>query len=441
MKNANKRLPTKQHLAWHEAEMGILIHYDITIFEPGYDFRKSRGYVPPPEKFNPTQLDTDQWIKTAADAGAKYAVLVVKHCSGFALWPTKAYPYSVASSPWRDGKGDILKDFIESCKKYNILPGIYYSTSCNAYMNVDNPGREITGNAERQKKYNRAVETMVDEIWGEYGDMFEIWFDGGVLPPEKGGPRLVERLIKYQLNAICFGGPDGFPALVRWGANEDGVAPDPCWGWTDMQQPGDGMGGEGQSPLQGAGKIDGEVWAPVESDMTIRDHQNSFSGGWFWKAGEDHLVYSVEHLLDCYDKTIGRGTNLMIGMVIDDRGLVPDADSVRFKEFGEAVKTQWGAASAETNCLSDEKKAIIKIPGKNVDRAMIMEDITNGQAIRKWKLEARGNDTVITLARGESVGHKRLIRFDPITADEFIFTVCEYEYTPIIRNFALFEAL
>lgn len=439
----NKRLPTKQHLAWHEAEMGVLIHFDINVFEPEYRDGGNWKYVPPAEKFNPAQLDTDQWVKTAVDAGAKYAVLVVKHDTGFTLWPTKAYPYSVASSPWRGGEGDILKDFLKSCEKYDILPGIYYSASVNTYMNVVNPGIVRSGGIVAQYKYNRIIETMVDEIWCNYGEMFELWFDGGVLPSEMGGPRLKERLIKYQPNAVCFQGPEGFTSLIRWGGNEDGITPDPCWGWTDMCQP---SGGQGQAPLYGAGKIDGEIWAAVESDMTIRD-KKAFGGGWFWKAGEDHYVFSLEHLMDRYEKTVGRGTNLMLGMVIDDRGLVPDVDAARFKEFGISIKENWDNPISEY--IPDSKTtAILSLPEKLIDRAIIMEDITNGQKIQQWTLEANiDNGKNILIAKGESLGHKRLVRFKPLIAKQLIFTInknienYESKIPAVIRKLVAFETI
>ena len=434
----DRRIPTKQHLEWQEKEIGVLIHYDIKVFEPDFNYWNNTGYVPSAEKFNPTQLDTDQWVKTAVDLGAKYAVLVVKHCTGFALWPTKAYPYSVAASPWREGKGDILRDFITSCKKYNVLPGLYCSTIHNTYMKVvARDGRVHSGDPAAQEEYNRAVETMADEIWGEYGEMFELWFDGGTLPAESGGPRLGERLIKYQPNAVCFGGPMQFPSLLRWSGNEEGIAPEPCWGWSNITEFDDGL----RSTLDNdGGHLDGVIWAPVEADMPVRS-LSSWEGGWFWKAGEDHYIYSLNHLMERYEKTVGRNANLMIGITVDDRGLVPDAEAARLKEFGDAIKAAWGNPMAE--CGPADKNAIeiiLPIPEKVIDRAIIMEDITNGQAIRKWTLEALGSKGEKTvLAEGESLGHKRLLRFDPVAVKELIFTVNEYDGDLTILKLAAFE--
>ncbi len=432
-------VPTPQHLAWQEAEMGVLIHFDIGVYEPDYAFRERWGYVPPASMFNPVDLDTDQWVKAAVDCGAKYAVLVAKHCIGFTLWPSKSYPYGVAQSPWRDGKGDIVRDFVDSCKKYGIKPGIYCSAAFNAYWNIDNPGRERSGDMAKQQEYNRAVETMVQEIWSNYGELFEIWFDGGVLPPSMGGPELTSHLLRLQPNAVCFQGPGTFPTLIRWGANEEGVAPDPCWACTDMQQPSDATG-QGECPLEGTGRPDGTVWAPVEADMTIRDLE-SFGGGWFWKAGEDHCLYSTAHLLERYEKTVGRGTNLMLGMVIDDRGLVPDVDCARFAELGEAIADKWGVPTIETTEMEGEGTVCrLELPAQLIDRVILQEDLQNGQHIRRWKLEAETNGQRTLLAQGESMGHKRFASFGPIQAAALILTA-ETDGEPTrIRKLAAFAA-
>lgn len=172
-------LPTKAQLKWADAEIGVMYHLDMQVFEPTYEFRKDWNYQPDVSKFNPKELDTDQWIKSAKAAGATYAVLVAKHCSGFSLWPTKAHEYSVKNSPWKNGQGDIVKDFIASCKKYGVRPGLYASASVNAFLRVNNPGRVLSGNAADQENYKEVVRTQLTELWSQYGELFEIWFDGG----------------------------------------------------------------------------------------------------------------------------------------------------------------------------------------------------------------------------------------------------------------------
>lgn len=140
--------PTVQQILWAQAEFGVIIHYDITAFEPSYRFREQWGYYPNPKVFAPSALDTDQWVRTAKAAGAKYAILVVKHCTGFCLFPME--PHSVKQSSY---PGDIADEFVKSCKKYGIKPGFYYSCACNGYMQVDNPGYAISKDYKAQKAY------------------------------------------------------------------------------------------------------------------------------------------------------------------------------------------------------------------------------------------------------------------------------------------------
>ncbi len=253
--NLNPTLPTASQLKWADAEIGVIIHFDMQVFEPDYQFRKQWGYTPDLKVFDPPELNTDQWLETAKAAGAKYAILVAKHCSGFSLWPTLAHDYHVGNTPWQNGKGDIVADFFKSCRKYGIKPGLYCSAATNAYFNVDNPGRVRSGKQAEQNAYNQMVESQLTELWSNYGDIFEIWFDGGVLPPEQGGPDIVPLLLRLQPNAVVFQGPQEFPSLLRWPGNERAEAPYPCWSTTSFVTQSDGIV-ESSFP----GNPDGDIW-------------------------------------------------------------------------------------------------------------------------------------------------------------------------------------
>ena len=182
--NKAKALPTPEQQVWANAEIGVLIHYDITLFaKDSFDYKRKET-LPGLGNFNPSALNTDQWIKAAKDGGAKYAVLVVKHGTGFTLWPSKVNPYHVGNTPWRNGRGDILADFIRSCKKYDIRPGLYYNTNYNTYYEA---GYIPFKDSAARVNYNKAVIAQLTEIWTNYGKLFEIWFDGGVMGDEKGG--------------------------------------------------------------------------------------------------------------------------------------------------------------------------------------------------------------------------------------------------------------
>jgi len=425
-------LPSKAQLEWADSEIGVLIHFDMPVFEPGYDFRKDWNYHPDLSIFNPTELNTDQWIAAAKTAGATYAVLVAKHCSGFSLWPTKAHPYSVKNTPWRNGKGDIVKDFVASCKKYGLKPGIYASTTANGYLKVDNPGKVVSGNAEEQKKYNEIVKMQLTELWSEYGKLFEVWFDGGVLPPEKGGFDILAMLKKYQPQAIAFQGPFGYENNIRWVGNEEGVAPYPCWSRADSTTSASGV-----IEIKGLnGNPNGLFWCPGESDFPLRLN-SSFQGGWFWHKDQDDQIRSVEELKNKYCKSVGRNTNMLLGLVIDNRGLVPDADVKRLKEFGQMIGNNFSDRLGKTSGPGNEFTINFTSP-KQVAYIVIMEDIKSGERILEYKLSGMTDNKWQPLSQGTCVGHKRIEIIKEGKFSAIRLEITKSEGKPFIRNIACY---
>lgn len=400
--NAQSVLPTKIQQKWANAEIGAMFHFDLQVFEPGYNWSSDLNYHPDLSIFNPKELNTDQWIKAAKAAGATYAILVAKHCSGFSLWPTKAHSYSVKNTPWKNGKGDVVKDFITSCKKYGIKPGIYASVSANAYFKVENPGLVVSGIPEEQKRYKQVVKTQLTELWSLYGKLFEIWFDGGVLPPNKGGIDMLAQLEKYQPEAVAFQGPYGYKNNIRWIGNEDGVAPYPCWACSDSTTSASGV-----IEIKGLnGNPEGKFWCPGEADFPLRKN-SSFQGGWFWHQGEDSTVRSMNDLMDRYVQSVGRNTNMLVGIVVDNRGLVPDTDVNRLTEFGNEIKkdfskslgTTSGKGSLFTISLSSAQK---------INYVVIQEDISKGERIQEYNLYGMKNGEWEFLSKCTCIGHKRI---------------------------------
>lgn len=430
-------VPTAEQKIWADLEIGVIIHMDVQTFEPQYDFRAQWGYQPPAERFAPMQLDTDQWIQSAKAAGAKYAVLVAKHCSGFCLWPTDAHEYSVKHSPWKDGNGDIVGDFFESCRKYGVKPGLYYSASCNAYCNVDNPGTiKDTTKAENvreaQEQYNAMVLSQLRELWTRYGDVFEIWFDGGCLAPENGGPDIASLLHELQPDAVVFQGPPGTKSLVRWVGNERATAPEDCFATVDFTP----ESFDGSDERTYGGNPDGGTWAPAESDTPNRYAHKSFQGGWFWKLGEEHTVIPSDVLFDTYVKSVGRNTNLLIGMVIDDRGLFPEADARVFAEFGGMVSEAFGRPIAE---LTEEELAaaeskheyVLSLPqGASPRYLIMMEDIAYGERVMRYTV----NDGI---AAGRCIGHKRIIEL-PVETECVKISITQTKGEPKLRYIAVY---
>ncbi|SFW77933.1 alpha-L-fucosidase [Chitinophaga sancti] len=395
---AQQVLPSKDQIAWADAEIGVIIHLDINIFAPAsFDYKKKET-LPPLSVFNPSKLNTDQWVKTAKAAGAKYAILTVKHGTGFCLWPSAVHAYNVGHTPYQQ---DILQAFIASCKKYGLQPGLYYNTNTNTYLGT-----------QHDEAYNKAVLAQLNEIWSNYGPMFEIWFDGGL---QDGLEADVLKMIREkQPQAILFQGPLKAGNTIRWIGNEDGFAAYPQWSRANETTASDGA-----VKIDGLhGDPEGKYWCPGESDFPIRKNY-AWNGGWLWKAGEDKDLFSVKELVEKYYKSVGRNTNMLVGMVVDTSGLIPKADSLVFDSFGRHLKHGFSAPLAQR---SDLTRSIIELKnrsGKAVRELMIMEDLEYGENILSYSLQVKVHDDWKEVATGESVGHKRLQTFNPVAGEEW----------------------
>lgn len=426
-------VPNEIQQNWAEAEIGVLLHFDMPVFVPDYEWR-TWGSHPDPSAFNPTELNTDQWLETASKLGAKYAILVAKHGSGFSLWPTEAHEYSVKNSPWKDGKGDIVKDFIASCEKYGIRPGIYASTTANGYLHVDNPGLVQEGSPVTQEEYNSIVIKQLTELWSNYGKLFEIWFDGGVLAIDKGGADVLPLVEKLQPEAIAFQGPYGHPNLIRWVGNEEGVAPYPCWATADSTTNSDGT-----VVVNGLnGRAEAPFWCPGESDFTLRWNR-SFQGGWFWTAGQDSMMFTLDELMKKYETSVGRNTNMLLGIVIDNRGLVPDADVKRIEELGQAIKEKYAEPLADMGGTGDNQTIVLEAPTQ-IDRLVIQEDIAKGERVLKYKVLGSNGGDWFDICSGSSIGHKRIETFAPVEVTKVQLKIEESKADPQIRSFRIYAA-
>ena len=427
-------LPTKEQVLWADAEVGVIIHYDLTSFHPGYDFRAHWDEPIPPSDFNPEALDTDRWIKTAKDMGARYAVLVAKHCTGFCLWQTKEHDYSVKSAPWKNGKGDVVADFFASCKKYGIRPGLYYSASCNQFADVDNPGKARSGKKEDQERYNELVIAQLTELWTNYGEFFEIWFDGGCLKPSDGGADIAPLLARLQPNAVVFQGPREINSLVRWCGNERAEAGENCsaiFSYSDMND-------DGTTERPDSGDTFGDVWCPAECDMPNRDPHRANANGWFWAPGEDDTVFSSEELFDRYLKSVGRNGNLLIGMAIDERGLVPEKDAAEFKKFGDKVRAVFGTPEAENFIKTGENEYEISGNGSAL-YAAVGENIEKGERVTGYTLSAEDKEgKEIFSYSGTVISHKRIIAV-PEGAVKIKLKITDFKDTPEIRFFKIYK--
>lgn len=428
----NYPIPTKQQEEWSNCELGVIIHHCLETYNPDLPMSKWKCSPDqlPASIFTPKNEDTDQWLKAASAMGAKYAVFVANHVTGFSMWPTKANKYSVEGSPYMDGKADIVKDFIASCKKYNIKPGIYYSTGCNGYYDI-NDNHELDTSTPKYKEYIQIVESQLEELWGNYGELFEIWFDGGVIPKDQGGPDVMKLIKKYQSNAVCFQGPNEHNKNMRWVGNENGLAPINCWSTSKHNTC--AFGGDYEDDVVGVGNPDGEYWIPAETDMGNRA-ADSFGGGWGWKAGEEDKVLSPEHLLECYYTSVGRNSNLLLGMAINTDGLFEDEQ--QFVEFGKKIKELYANPIRSTRGIGTNFVIGLDEPTL-VKNIVIMEDIHYGEKVRDFTIIVETESGEEEVFAAQCIGHKRLVKLDK-KITKATLQINKSVDTVIIKDFTLY---
>jgi alpha-L-fucosidase len=313
---------------------------------------------------------------------------------------------------------------VTSCRKFNLQPGLYCSVSANGYLQVDNPGRVNWGrgtDAAKQAEYVRLVERMTTELWSNYGPLDYLWFDGGALPPDQGGPDLVPIPKRHQPRAVAFQGPPGVPAgLTRWVGNENGVAGYPCW--ATVSKPNE----------EGAGNPDGPRWQPGECDVPLRGDL------WFWTPNTEPRIRSLENLMEIYYASVGRNCNLILNASIDRDGLVPAADLKRFREFGEEIQRRFGRSLAETEGRGATVELGLAKPA-TIDHVILMEDITQGERIRQYAVEGLAGGEWKPLCQGRSVRHKRIEKFAPLEVSRVRLRCLKSAAEPILRKLAVYH--
>ncbi len=426
-------LPTQNQIRWADAEIGVIIHLDINIFAPGtFDYAR-RETLPPLRVFHPSKLNTDQWIASARNAGAAYAVLVAKHGTGFCLWPTRSYDYSVAHTPWRNGSGDIVRDFIASCRKFGLRPGIYYNTNLNTYLGAGPVG--VSGRVSRES-YNRTVLDQLTELWTGYGSLSEIWFDGGVIADSCGGiaDEVRALIAKHQPGAVLFQGPPRCGNLIRWVGNEDGRAPYPHWSRADVTAAANGTFAIADTH----GNPDGIAWCPAEADFPGRK-QSAWNGGWLWRANEDSLVFPPSELYDRYYSSVGRNANMLIGMVIDTSGAVPAADSAALAGLGERIRAAFAHPLARTAASGPAAGLTLGAVPVGVNTVVLREAIARGERIRAFEVQALIGGGWVRVCSGTSVGHRFIGRFGEVKTTALRLRVTESQGDPALEEFSAYN--
>lgn len=449
-------VPTEAQLKWQELERYAFIHFSMNTFtdmEWGYGDKD-------PQLFNPSELDCRQWCKLFKEAGMKGVILTAKHHDGFCLWPSAYTDYSVKQSPWRNGNGDLVRELADACKEYGLKLGIYLSP-------WDRNHKEYGTEA-----YITYFRNQLNELLTNYGDIFEVWFDGA-----NGGSgyyggadetRSVDRKIYYdwpgtnqlvkklQPDAVIFSdaGPD-----VRWCGNEAGWVGETNWstlrreevwpGWPHYQQ------------LQN-GHEDGSYWVPAEVNVSIRP-------GWFYHEEQDDQVKTVDQLLDVYYHSVGRNATWNLNIPIDKRGLVHPTDSAVLMEVAKILQNNFKenlAQQAEvraSNVRGEDFAAAHLIDGNKdsywatddevtsasvefdfkvptaINQFLVQEYIRLGQRVKAFTLEAFVGDEWQVVATGSTIGYKRILRFPTVETQKLRFTINDAKACPLLSNVEIYR--
>lgn len=410
---AARLVPTPQQLEWQQMELTAFLHFGINTFT-GREWGDGKEN---PALFNPTDFDAEQWVHSLKEAGFKMAILTAKHHDGFCLWPTKTTGHSVAASPWKDGKGDVVRELRDACDKYGIKFGVYLSPwDRNASCYGDSP------------KYNEFFIEQLTELLTNYGEVHEVWFDGANGEGPNGKKQeydwtailsTIRRLQPRAVTAIM--GDD-----VRWVGNERGLGRETEWSATVLT-PGTYARCEEQNKALGVKATSKDLggrdmlvnakelfWYPSEVDVSIRP-------GWFYHQQEDNQVKSLKHLTDIYFKSVGYNSVLLLNIPPDQRGRISDADVNRLKEFADYRKEIFadnrvkGGLKAWTARPGDTRVYQLK-PKSEINVVMLREDISKGQRMEAFTVEALTADGWKEIAKGTTVGYKRLIRIPAVEA-------------------------
>lgn len=417
---ASRLVPTPQQLEWQRMELTAFLHFGVNTFTG----REWGDGTEDPAIFNPTSLDCEQWVRTLKESGFKMAIITAKHHDGFCLWPTKTTRHSVASSSWKDGKGDVVRELRDACKKYGIKFGVYLSPwDRNASCYGDSPA------------YNQFFIEQLTELLTNYGEVHEVWFDGANGEGPNGKKQIydwdailktIRRLQPKAVTAIM--GDD-----VRWVGNEKGIGRETEWSATALTPGIYPRSGEQNKELGIFGKakdLGGRdivaratelFWYPSEVDVSIRP-------GWFYHADQDKQVKSLNHLADIYFKSVGYNSVLLLNIPPDLRGLINENDVQRLKEFSSYLKKTfarnyvlkgneaWHGTSGTVRQYDIQKDAL-------VNAFMIQEDISKGQRIESFLVEAYKDGSWIHMVEGTTVGYKRLVRFSDTRPERIRVTI------------------
>ncbi|MBZ4034174.1 alpha-L-fucosidase [Flavobacterium sp. 17A] len=452
-------LPTQKQIDWQEMEFYAFVHFSLNTFT-----NKEWGFGDEsPELFNPSQLDVRQWARVVKEAGMKGIILVAKHHDGFCLWPSAYTERSVKNSPWENGKGDLVKELAAACKEYDLKLGLYLSPWDRNHPQYGKP------------EYVTYFRNQLKELLTNYGDVFEMWFDGA-----NGGDgyygganetRKINSLTYYNWDEtyklIYSIAPKTLvwgvgPSEARWIGNEEGRAGKTNWSLLRQK---DELAGKVHYSEFTSGHEDGEKWVPGEADVSIRP-------GWFYHSVEDDKVRSLDEMVDIYYESIGRNATLLLNLPVDTRGLVHENDEARLKELVTTIKADFktellkGTKVQASNTRGNDsnfgpqnvidgnkntywatddkvKQATIEFTFKKptaINRILLQEYIKLGQRVKAFSVEANVNGQWKTIANETTIGYKRILRVDRVLASAIRVNILDAKAGFVISTIEAFNA-
>lgn len=428
---AARLVPTPQQLEWQKMELTAFFHFGVNTFTG----REWGDGTEDPNVFNPTEFNAEQWVTKIKNAGFKMAILTAKHHDGFCLWPTKTTKHSVASSGWMDGKGDVVKSLKDACDKHGLRFGVYLSPWDRNAESYGTP------------EYNQFFVAQLTELLSNYGDVYEVWFDGANAEGPNGRkqeydwPLIMSTIRKLQPKAVtAIMGDD-----IRWVGNESGLGRETEWSAT-VCVPGAYSDQSANRALQLSAmsadlgsrqlleKATDLFWYPSEVDVSIRP-------GWFYHSKEDLRVRSLRNLVDIYFESVGYNSVLLLNIPPDKRGLIHENDVQRLDELSEYL-----ASIFDKNFVINGDKLWQAQPGQVMEynltqdaefnTLLIQEDISKGQRIENFVIEVFANGSWKEIAKGTTVGYKRMFRIDDTKAEKIRVSITQTRNKANITNVA-----
>jgi alpha-L-fucosidase len=451
-------IPSERQLRWHELETYAFVHFTTNTFTD-----KEWGYGDEdPKIFNPTAFDADQIITSLKAGGLRGVILTAKHHDGFCLWPTKTTAHNISKSSWKNGKGDMVKEFADAARRHGLKFGVYLSPWDRNNASYGQP------------EYLRIYREQLRELLTNYGELYEVWHDGanggdgfygGARESRKidkttyyDWPATWELVRKLQPKAVVFSdaGPD-----VRWVGNEKGIAGDPCWATINGEHIYPGM--EGIEKQLNSGDRAGSVWRPAECDVSIRP-------GWFWHEKENSRVKTPQQLMDLYFVSVGRGASFLLNVPPDRRGRIHENDVNSLKQFGDqlrqmlAVNFAKGAKATPSNVRGNDKAfaASNVLDGdrfsywatddklttaeleldlrqeKTFNVARLRENIRLGQRVDEFAIDVWKENQWVEAAKATGIGAQRLLRLPKTTTGKVRLRITKAAASPCISEFSLF---